>query len=97
MGVRMRKYVGIGGLSAIRHLGHPGGGEILSRFSRMFLEMADKVAGFRGLNSAYSDHDPQGDLAVGAITRDCLIAAAPSFDPGFRSTGLRRTDFEGGS
>ncbi len=95
----MRTYVGIRGLSAIRQLAPPsgelGGGEILFRISRMFSEIAGRTVWFMGFFSTPADHDPQGDLAAGAIPRDCLIAVAPSFGTGSRTTGPGRADFEG--
>jgi len=39
------------------------------------------AAGFWGTNSDHAEHDKQGGLVVGVISRDCLRAPAPSLMP----------------
>ena len=96
----MRTCFRIRGLSEIRQLvppsGEMGGAGLLFGISRMFSEIVGRTVWFMGFFSTPADHDLQGDLAVGAISRDCLIAVAPSFGTGSRTTGLGRTDFEDG-
>jgi hypothetical protein len=73
---------------------------MLTRIAEVFSEFADRAdraTRLLGLDLVYADLDPQSDLAVGAVSRDCLGAAVPSFVAGPRTTGLRRADFEGGS
>ena len=97
----MRMYIGQGVLPTICHwvaaLGRPGRASTLLGAARTFSEAANKATGFRGINSDYAQHDKQGGLAVGLISRDYLRALARSFDAGSRTTGSQINICEGRS
>jgi hypothetical protein len=97
----MRKYVGSGGLSAIRRWVAPSGGAggfaIMSRIDREFSEIADWVTWIVELGSIHAVQYPQGELVVIAVSRDANKVAIPSFETNPRTIGPRQTEFEGGS